>query len=128
MYMTLRRDKKLLCDVDIYTQKHDEVRTPGPKNWSIEIGSYIDIKNFAETLLKIPDTFDLARKEFILDFIKIQGLKQDYKEEISKRFPKPVWYELEDPKFNEDKFRIINIIRDQMREIAVKWGLTYGED
>lgn len=128
MYMTLRRDKKLLCDVDIYTQKHDEVRTPGPKNWSIEIGSYIDIKNFAETLLKIPETFDSARQEFILDFTKIQGLKQDYKEEISKQFPKSVWYELEDPQFNEDKFKIINTIRDQMREIAVKWGLTYSED
>lgn len=24
--------------------------------------------------------------------------------------------------------KIINIIRDQMREMAVKWGLTYNED
>ena len=79
-------------------------------------------------MLKIPETFDSARQEFILDFTKIQGLKQDYKEEISKQFPKSVWYELEDPQFNEDKFKIINTIRDQMREIAVKWGLTYSED
>lgn len=126
MYITLGKDKQLLCDVDIYAQEHNSFRTPGPKNWSIEIGSYIDIKNFAETLLKIPET--LARQEFILDFTKIQGLKQDYKEEISKRFPKSTWYKLEDPQFNKDKGKIINSIRDQMQEIAKKWNLEYNED
>ncbi len=128
MYITLGKDKQLLCEVDIYAQDHTGPWISGPKNWSIEICSYIDIKNFAETLLKIPETFDLARQEFILDFTKIQGLKQDYKEEISKRFPKSTWYELEDPQFNKDKSKIINSIRDQMQEIAKKWDLKYNED
>lgn len=126
MYMTLKRDKQLLCDVDISTAKHDWAS--GSNNWSIEICSYINVKNFAETLLKIPEMFNLAQQEFISDFTKIQGFKQDYLEEISKKYPAPRWYELEDPQFNEDKFKIINILRDQMREIADKWGLTYNED
>lgn len=126
MYMTLKRDNKLLCDVDINTAKHDWAKDN--KNWSIEIFSYINIENFANSLLKIPETFDLAQKEFILDFIKIQEFRKDYLEEISKQYPKSQWYELEDPQFNKDKFKIINIIRDQMREIANKWGLIYNED
>lgn len=126
MYITLKRDKQLLCDIDISTAKHDWA--PGSNNWSIEICSYINVKNFAETLLKIPEMFNLAQQEFISDFTKIQGFKQDYLEEISKKYPAPRWYELEDPQFDKDKFKIINIIRDQMREIADKWGLTYNED
>ena len=126
MYMTLKRDGKLLCDVDISTAKHDWVKDN--KNWSIEIFSYINIENFANSILKIPETFDLARKEFVLDFVKIQEFKKDYLEEISKQYPTPRRYELEDPQLNGDKFKIINIIRDQMREIANKWGLTYNED
>lgn len=126
MYMTLKRDGKLLCDVDINTAEHDWAKDN--KNWNIEIFSYINIENFANSLLKIPETFDLAQREFILDFIKIQEFKKDYLEEISKKYPTPRWYELEDPQFKEDKVKIINIIRDQMREIADKWGLTYNED
>lgn len=126
MYMTLKRDRKLLCDVDISAAKHDWVKDN--KEWSIEIFSYINIKNFADSLLKIPEDFDLAQREFILDFTKIQEFKKDYLEEISKQYPTPRRYELEDPELNGDKFKIINIIRDQMREIADKWGLTYNED
>lgn len=126
MYMTLKRDGKLLCDVDISAAKHDWVKDT--KKWSIEIFSYINIENFANSLLKIPEDFDLAQREFILDFTKIQEFKKDYLEEISKQYPTPRRYELEDPQLNRDKFKIINIIRDQMREIADKWGLTYSED
>ena len=126
MYITLKRDSKLLCDVDISTAKHDWVNDN--KKWSIEIFSYINIENFANSLLKIPENFDLAQREFILDFMKIQEFKKDYLEEISKQYPAPRRYELEDPQLNRDKFKIINIIRDQMREIADKWGLTYNED
>ena len=126
MYITLKRDSKLLCDVDISTAKHDWVNDN--KKWSIEIFSYINIENFANSLLKIPENFDLAQREFILDFMKIQEFKKDYLEEISKQYPVPRRYELEDPQLNRDKFKIINIIRDQMREIADKWGLTYNED
>lgn len=126
MYMTLKRDGKLLCDVDINAAKHDWVKDN--KRWSIEIFSYINIENFANSLLKIPEDFDLAQREFVLDFTKIQEFKKDYLEEISKQYPTPRRYELEDPQLNEDKFKIINIIRDQMREIADKWGLIYNED
>lgn len=128
MYITLSSDKQLLCDVNVSAQEHTGALIHSKKCWSIEICSYIDVKNVAETLLEIPETFDLAQQEFISDFAKIQGFKQDYKEEISKRFPKPRWYELEDPQFNEDKFKIINLIREQMQEIANKWSLNYSED
>lgn len=126
MYITLKRDDKLLCDVDIHTTKHEWALGPG--NWGIEIYSYIDIQNFAETLLKIPEMFNLAQNEFILDFKYIQGFRKDYMEEISKLYPAPQWYELEDPQFKEDQHKVIEIIKEKMKEIANKWGLVYNED
>ena len=87
-----------------------------------------DVQNFAETLLKIPEIFNTAQNEFILDFKHIQEFRKDYMEEITKLYPAPRWYELEDPQFKEDQHKIIEIIKEKMKEIANKWGLTYNED
>ena len=125
MYIMLKLNKDLLCEVGIYSIKSEERAF---KPWSHSITSYIDIENYSKILLKIPEIFDIAQKEFISDFKKIQNFRKDYFEQISKAFPEPKCYELDDTIFNEDKYAIIDIIRKEMREIANKWGLTYNED
>ena len=126
MYITLKRDKKLLCDVDITSMKHEYA--PNSESWSINISTYIDIQNFAETLLKIPEMFNMAQQEFIKDFKHIQEYRKDYNEEITKTFPTPKWYKLDDPQLKQDLYKVIAAIRKEMIDLADKWGLAYNED
>lgn len=125
MYMNLKAGKDLICEVSVYSIKSEETAF---KPWSYSISSYINIENYSKVLLKIPEAFGIAQQEFISNFKRIQNFKQDYFEQITKSFPEPKCYELDDTVFREDKYKIIDVIRAEMKEIANKWGFTYNED
>lgn len=126
MYMKLSINHHPLCEVAVYSTTQE--MSSGIKKWGWDITSSIYVANYSHALLKIPEMFDLAQKEFISDFASIQNIRGDYFEERNSKFPKPGLYDLNDKQFNLDKYEIINVIRDKLKDIATKWGLVYSED
>jgi len=122
MYISLKQNKNLLCEVGIYTIKADNIIA---KPWSVSIHSYINIENYSNALLKISEEL---QQDFIKDFKMIQGFRQDYFEQISKEFPVPNCYDLSDENLTKDEFKIICIIREKIQKLADKWNMEYNED
>lgn len=123
MYMSLWKDRGLICEVEVYTQKNHYQR-PEEDKWHIEINSYFNIQN----LLDLYENDYVGASYFREDIGSIQKYRFDYNEGHDIDFPKPQSYTLDDPKFNKDKNQIIEVIRKRLQHFAQVYNLAYKED
>ena len=120
--MSLYWDKKLICEVNVYADKN--IGANGKDWWHVEISSYFDVKN----LLCLYENDHVGDTYFIEEISSIQKYRLGYTEGCDKDFPKPTSYLLGDTKLNEDRGKIIDIIRKRLQKIGEDYNLYYKED
>ncbi len=123
MYMSLWKDRGLICEVEVYAEKNHYQR-PEEDKWHIEINSHFNIQN----LLDLYENDYVGASYFREDIGSIQKYRFDYNEGHDIDFPKPQSYTLDDPKFNKDKNQIIEVIRKRLQHFAQVYNLAYKED
>lgn len=122
MYMTLKKDKKTLCEVKVYAH------LTGNHRCFIDVSSWFNIQN----VFSIYETLGDRKEHFAAWLVDIQGWRQDYNEGLDSRLPKPDSYILDDAndhrRFNDDRSAIISVFRERMRQMAQTFDLEYNED
>lgn len=123
MYMSLYWNKKLICEVDVYGEKNCYQKA-NEDFWHIEIFGYFNAQN----LLDLYENEFIGASYFREDMGSIQKYRLNYNEGCDIDFPKPRSYSLSDPQFNEDKGKIIDVIRKRLQSFAKSYDLQYTED
>lgn len=121
--MDLYWNNKLICEVEVYADKNLHQR-PEEDLWHIEIYGYFNAQN----LLELYESEFIGASYFREDMGSIQKYRLNYNEGCDIDFPKPRSYSLSDPQFNEDKGKIIDVIRKRLQNLAKNYDLQYTED